>query len=329
MTPKYAPKQSYPVTNDIYINEKLTKQASSGSTYFMIESSVGTLVCFDESIADRLEKSDGVCYNLSLKDPKPGFKYKTIMYLQGSTQKQRPAPIAPPVPQATERPTNASDKVGVSPQRGYEKAYMGPADKTHVFEEKDLRISKLSILSTVTNMMSAKLQSDPEYAKKDMGALVLEAVEYANIVTQEFIYGATKPSTSLPASAAPQSKPVEITDEPAFTDPPKDPKVQTYMMPAEQPRPVTTTYTAPQPVSMPTPPVAPPAPVIHSQPAPAPQPAVQGAAPVAAPAGQNGAAQPSGVVKHQEASKLFGSGSVDLEARMAERLRALTSQAKR
>jgi hypothetical protein len=290
MTPKNELPKS--TVAGIYITSKLEKAGKNGP-YYMFESSVGTLVCFDEKLGAPLDKSNEVCYTMLLQDPSPGFKYKQIKSITGSENRARPIP--PPVdsPIARSRPSYGGDSG---------KSYVGP-DKTAVFEEKDFRISKLSIFSSIVNLMSAKAKADPEFAKREITDMVLDAVAYSNTVTKEFIYG-------MPKAEAMEAPPpqIPVAQAPVSSTP------QTPVAP--------TTYTA-APVAQ-APAAQTPAPAPAPAPAPKPQPAP---APVYTPP----ATPPAEVAqaKAAETKALFGGGDADLEKRMADRLKQLTDHARR
>lgn len=348
MTPNYNQKPKPTIVDDIMILDKMVKTSASGTTYCMFESSVGTLVCFAPAASGKLEPSDTTAYSLGLLDAKPGFKHKSIALYNGS--KSVPKPVPPPPAEKPNVLPGPAEYAAQSKQRVY-----SPTGKEAVWEEKDCRISKLSIFSSLINLTAAKVRADAEFAKKDLNSLVADATAMAYIVTQEFIYGAAKSvayagepapahepvAAPIPAPApAPSYVPVPVSDEPPFMEKQTVTAVpytatvlpMQYSQPpvfqqAAAPAPARAPGYIPPPQAQKAAPTAA-APVMAAG-ASAQTGGVVGATPppTAAPAGANGPAAPS--MKAADANKLFGAGSEGLEARMAERLRALTNSAKR
>lgn len=289
------PKQSAPQTTvtGVYITRKTAKTAKTGSTYYLFDSSIGSLVCFDEDLAANIEQSDEIAYSFRVSEPTGTFKWKQIRAINGQEKKPMPKPAAPATPPPAPE------------QRSYTpKSYGNSADKSSVFEEKDHRISKLSVFSSVVNLMAAKAKSDIDFAKKTIEDMLLDAVTYANMVTEEFIYGVPRPS--IPGDGS----------RPSPTETAVPPSPQTAAPQASTPAPVVneqprTTYTPPPAVPQAT------------QYVPPPQPAMPTPAPVAPVA-----VTPAPTQMQAAAQKLFGAGS-DLEAKMSERLRMLESKAQR
>jgi hypothetical protein len=188
------PKEQMPVkrVKGVYITARETLTGKRGP-YWKYKSSEGALICFSAELADKITNEPDMAWELDLKESEPPYKVYQIMGVYGGVVQVRQEPK--PAPQKTEAPSYTGAKY--------------KDDKTAVFEEKDFRISKLSIFSSIVNLMAAKAKADPEFGKQDLSAMLLCATEFANIVTKEFIYG-------VPRSAMDEPAPV---DQPAAAKP--------------------------------------------------------------------------------------------------------------
>ena len=278
-------------TTEVYITGVTNKQGKNGP-YALYETAVsGTLVCFVGDLLAKIVPSDTIIYHLVLADAKAGFKYKSIRALIKTENKPRmvPPPAPTPAPAVVARPT-------------YDRPY---TDKTDAFEAKDLRISRLSIFSSLVNLAAAKASGDAEFAKQPFDDLILDIVDRANMVTREFIYGSTKTemTSNLPATTQ-----VTIPPTPAST--PEQHGTQaavTYSVPPAQTvtvSPPTTVAKVTVPPATPSAPVSPVAPVTYVPPT----------------------GVPPTETKTAATTSLFGNAP-DLEQRMAARLKELTSRA--
>jgi hypothetical protein len=286
-------------TCDIRITNRLEKAGKNGP-YYMYESSVGTLVCFDKAASDKITNNQDMVWELLLAEPKAGFKYKTVKGVVGSKSSPKPAPAPAPAP--------ARPSYGVAASGG------NYVDKSSVFEAKDYRISKLSIFSSLVNLAAAKASGDAEFAKRSFDEMLLDIVSKSDMVTREFIYSAHAPEAT---STIPET--IAVSIPPAASAPVQQggtTAAVSYSVPPSQ-----TVAASPQ-VAVKTvsvPPVQPPAPVVPPTPAPV----------VYTPQ----VPQTNGVNQEEKAAaagSLFGSGNQpDLEARMAARLKELTAKARK
>ena len=287
------------VVTEVYITGVTRKEGKNGPYAMYETASSGTLVCFAGDLLAKIVPSDAVLYHLSLAEPKSGFKYKAVKALIKTENKPR---VVQPAPAPVLRPA-----YGVASSGG---SYV---DKSSVFEEKDRRISRLSIFSSLVNLAAAKAGSDPDFAKRSFDDILLDIVSKSDMVTREFIYNANAPevTSTIPAETHVVSVPPTTVSMPAQQG--GTTAAVNYSVPPSQ-----TVAASPQVVAkaVSIPPTPTPAPVVPPTPYQAP---VQPAAPA-----------PTEAEKQAAAGSLFGSmNQPDLEQRMAARLKELTSKARK
>jgi len=247
---------------DVHVKTKLPKKAKTGKDYWLYETNKGTVMCFEPSVAAKVNPSDTMGYTLSVVPPGEGFKngilkafVRMVEHAPAAGQAPAAAPAAAPY---TPRPAGGGGSFGA----------MGRDMST------DIRISKLSVFSSITAIQAAQIRVNPDKAQASTAALLCEAMDLTKAVLAELMYPEMQPMTQAPASAAPAAA-QPVSDEPPFKAPaqpaaqPAGQPAASTPMPPVTPKPaaapVQQVYTPPQPAQVNTVPVPPAQPPVMMQ----------------------------------------------------------------
>ena len=252
--------------SDVHVKTKLPKKAKTGKDYWLYETNKGTVMCFEPSVAAKVNPSDTMGYTLSVVPPGEGFKNGILKAMIKMTEHVpaggQSAPSAAPVGQApyTPRPAGGGGSFGA----------MGRDMST------DIRISKLSVFSSISAIQAAKIKVDPDMAKASTAAILCETMDLTKAVLAELMYPELQPVNGLPSAAQAPAAAQPVSDEPPFKAPaqpaaqPAGQPAASTAMPPVTPKPapaapVQQVYTPPQPAQVATPHVAPAVPPVMMQ----------------------------------------------------------------
>lgn len=219
------------VLKDVQVTNKVEKMSKKDKPYHILDSDKGSIMSFMVRNSQGISATPNTLYDMEVEPPGDGFKTYTLVKVLGS----RPAPAGTPAAPVQTPAVAPSPLEKPAPTKSYS---YGARDAST-----DLRISKLSVLSTVAAILAEKLKVDAQYATQTLTTLCAEAVAASEFVLRQYVYPV---ETSAPAAApVPQTytpQPVQntvytqppLTSGPAF--PPPTPRPETPVNPATTPQ---------------------------------------------------------------------------------------------
>ena len=180
----------------------------------------GELSCFLKNQFGKL--IEGRTYVMKVVDPTGTYKNKKLIEVIGETNASA---ASTPAPKPVAKPAPAPH----TPAKDYTKPTY-PERAPEYWDVKDARISKLSVLSSVSVMLASKVKVDPVFANMELDTLATSAIYLSERLIREFVYREDKPETKPVVSvitstpAVPQTT-ATVTPSPA---PAQKPDVSIY-----------------------------------------------------------------------------------------------------
>lgn len=180
---------------NVVVNSKREKTTKKGKPYWILETNKGSMMVFEAGTAASITEQPGIAYELLVSPYDQQFKSRTVKKVIGT--------MAAPVEHVEERHV--------------------PSDDTHI-DAKDVRITKLSLLSTAANIVAQTTNGKQD----DMTAMAAVLRCFEIMATKVFggdsfgaelvkSLGATPPSNPAPQAQYVMPQQTPVTPAPAPT----------------------------------------------------------------------------------------------------------------